>query len=342
MMGLGRLSLSSMRTYGGPLRSVGFTIYTRLMCQHTRRNSSSLLFRSPLVPGKVWTHSASLKSGESSPEPGLYVVGTPIGNLEDISKRALDTLKCVDKVLCEDTRRTKALLNHYGIRVRTESFHLHNEFKRTKALIDELKQGQAIALVSDAGMPGINDPGGQIISQAAQENVRIIPIPGPSAFLIALVGSGLLGESFTYCGFIASKSSERKKQLKKYNQMEHTTFVFYVSPHALVESLADAVSEFGPERKCCVARELTKIHEEFVRCTLQEAYVEFQERKPRGEFTLIIAGSDIEQKEIADSTIIHALSLEIEQGVSRSMAARNVSESLQIPRKRVYELSLKL
>lgn len=276
------------------------------------------------------------------PEPGLYIVGTPIGNLRDISERALDTLKSVDKILCEDTRRTKALLSHFGIQAKTQSFHLHNEFKRTEALVDDLIRGQAIALVSDAGMPGINDPGGQIIARAAQKNVKIIPIPGPSAFLAALVASGLLSESFMYCGFIASKSSERKKQFQKYNKIESSPLIFYVSPHALVESLRDAVEEFGSGRKCCLAREITKIHEEFIRCTLGEAYEEFKRREPRGEFTLIIDKPEIDPEEISDETINHALSLEIRRGCSPSMASRNVSQSLGISRKRVYGLSLKL
>lgn len=320
------------------LKYVGFLFYKPWNSTNSgKRTTQSFLIRN------ITRASSSVEGhGSGTQEPGLYIVGTPIGNLEDISQRALDTLRGVDKVLCEDTRRTRALLNHYGIKAKTESFHLHNEYKRTKVLVDELRRGQAIALVSDAGMPGINDPGGQIIAEAAQQNVRIVPIPGPSAFLVGLVASGLLCESFVYCGFIASKSSDRKKQFKKYGCIESSPLVFYVSPHALVESLADAREEFGNNRKCCLARELTKIHEEFIRCTLGEAYEEFQKRKPRGEFTLIISGSETNHEEITDETIIHALGLELDQGCSHSMAAKNVSNSLTISRKRVYEISLKL
>lgn len=318
-----------------PLKCIGFLV-------KNARMSSDFGSRLALVSRRNALESSTDGQVLGNAQPGLYIVGTPIGNLQDISKRALDTLNCVDKVLCEDTRRTRALLNHFGIKVRTESFHLHNEYERTEALLDELMRGQAIALVSDAGMPGINDPGGHIIARAAQANVKIIPIPGPSAFLTALVASGLLHESFVYCGFIASKSGERKRQFQKYRIIESSALVFYVSPHALVESLHDAMEEFGSDRKCCLARELTKLHEEFIRCTLAEAYEEFQQRKPRGEFTLIISGSESGQEEITDETINRALSLEIKQGCSHSMAAKIVSKSLGISRKRVYSLSLEL
>lgn len=275
-------------------------------------------------------------------DPGLYVVGTPIGNLEDISFRAIRTLKSVDRILCEDTRHTRQLLNHFDIHARTESFHKHNEFQKQGKVIDALRQGQAVALVSDAGMPGINDPGSGIIAEAARHGINIVPVPGPSAFLSAVCCSGLLSETFTYCGFVASKSSQRTKQFGHYKK-HPSTLVFYVSPHGLVEGLRDMVEVFGGTRRCCVAREITKVHEEFIRSTLSEALEEFEERQPRGEFTLVVEGCQQEEaREITDEAILSALELETARGATHSAAAKLVSQSLEIPRKRVYELSLQL
>ncbi len=275
-------------------------------------------------------------------DPGLYVVGTPIGNLEDISFRAIRTLKSVDRILCEDTRHTRQLLNHFDISARTESFHKHNEFQKQGRVMDALRQGQAVALVSDAGMPGINDPGSGIIAEAARHGINIVPVPGPSAFLSAVCCSGLLSESFMYCGFVASKSSQRRKQFGQYKNYS-STLVFYVSPHGLVESLGDMVEVLGGTRRCCVAREITKVHEEFIRSTLSEVLEEFQKRQPRGEFTLVIEGcQQQEAQEITDEAILSALELETARGATHSAAAKIVSQSLEISRKRVYELSLEL
>jgi 16S rRNA (cytidine1402-2'-O)-methyltransferase len=275
----------------------------------------------------------------------LYVVGTPIGNLDDISVRALETLRAVDKILCEDTRRTKALLTHFEIQgSKLESYHMHNEFKKTDDIIRQMRRGLKIALVSDAGMPGVNDPGALLIREAVkfQAEVELVPIPGPSAFLTALVGSGLLQDTFVYCGFMASKSSQRKKQFETYRMYPHA-LVFYVSPHALIESLRDAADVFGGDRRCCVARELTKLHEEFLRGTLEDALQEFSQRKPRGEFTMVIAGnSGGIDSEVTDELIRQCLRMEMEGGASPSSAAKSVSKNLDVSRKKVYEMSLSM
>ena len=277
----------------------------------------------------------------------LYVVGTPIGNLGDISVRALETLRMADKILCEDTRRTKALLNHFEIQgVRLESYHMHNEFKRTSAIVQELRRGQQIALVSDAGMPGINDPGSLVIKEAVgyEDDIDVVPIPGPSAFLAALVGSGLLEDSFQYCGFMAPKTVARQKQFAALKEYPHL-LVFYVSPHALVESLKDAAGVFGPDRRCCLARELTKVHEEFRRGTLGEVLQDFEEgrRKPRGEYSVVIEGCKGRgQQEVTEDVIRRCLELEMAEGASPSAAAKSVASSLGVSRKRVYELSISM
>ena len=277
----------------------------------------------------------------------LYVVGTPIGNLGDISVRALDTLRNADKILCEDTRRTKALLNHFEIQgARLESYHMHNEFKRTSSVIQELRRGQQIALVSDAGMPGINDPGGMVIREAVgyEEEIDVVPIPGPSAFLAALVGSGLLEDSFQYCGFMAPKTTARQKQFAALRDQPHV-LVFYASPHALVESLKDAVEVFGGDRRCCLGRELTKLHEEFQRGTLAEvlrAHVDGG-RRPRGEYSVVIEGrKDDSRQEVTEEVIRRCLELEMAEGASPSVAAKSVSQSLGVSRKRCYEVSISM
>ena len=163
---------------------------------------------------------------EARLDPALYVVGTPIGNLEDISFRALKILKGVDRILCEDTRRTGALLHHFEIKAKTESFHVHNEFRKVNEILEFLGKGQSVAIVSDAGMPTINDPGGQLIRHAIVAGVKIVPIPGPSAFLSALVASGLMHDTFIYCGFIEAKSSRRLKQFESWKGEDCSCVLF--------------------------------------------------------------------------------------------------------------------
>src|SRR5271166_3327807 len=221
--------------------------------------------------------------------PSLYLVATPIGNLEDITLRALRVLKEVDLIACEDTRQTLKLLSHYGIQTRLVSYHEHNEMTKAAELVVDLEGGAKIALVTDAGMPGISDPGFRLIALAIRHHVPVIPIPGASAFLAALVASGLPTDSFRFSGFLPSKSGQRRKLLESIKDSPRTQ-VFYEAPHRLLETLADVVEVLGNDRHVVVAREVTKIHEEFLRGRAKEVLEQLQSRGDvKGEITLLIA-----------------------------------------------------
>src|SRR6478672_5756579 len=193
----------------------------------------------------------------------LYIVATPIGNLEDITFRAIRILKEVDLIACEDTRHTRKLLSHYGIATQAISYHDHNEMARTEDLLARLRQGHSIAMVSDAGTPLISDPGYRVVSAAAAEGIQVIPIPGPSAAITALSASGLPTEAFRFCGFLPAKSGQRRSALEALIR-ETSTLIFYEAPHRILETLGDLRSILG-NRQAVVARELTKLHEEFLR-----------------------------------------------------------------------------
>ena len=231
-------------------------------------------------------------SGDSNSElslaPGLYLVATPIGNLEDITLRALRVMKSADLIACEDTRQTQKLLNHYGITTRTTSYHEHNEMTRAAELVVELEQGARIALVTDAGMPGISDPGFHLITLAIRHHVPVVPIPGASAFLAGLVASGLPTDSFRFSGFLPSKRGQRCKFLESIRDSPRTQ-VFYEAPHRLKDALEDVVEVLGPERHVVIAREVTKRHEEFLRGRAGEALEALTSRGDiKGEITLLI------------------------------------------------------
>src|SRR6202795_1185192 len=215
--------------------------------------------------------------GSLGPGSALYLVATPIGNLEDITLRALRVLKEVDLVACEDTRQTQKLLSHYGIQTRTVSYHEHNEMTKAAELIVDLESGAKIALVTDAGMPGISDPGFRLIALAIRHHVPVVPIPGASAFLAALVASGLPTDSFRFSGFLPAKSGQRRKLLESVKDSPRTQ-VFYEAPHRLLETLADLVELLGNDRHVVVAREVTKLHEEFLRGRAREILGQFKAR----------------------------------------------------------------
>src|SRR5215467_7813810 len=198
------------------------------------------------------------------PGPALYLVGTPIGNLEDITLRALRVLKEVDVIACEDTRQTQKLLNHFAIATRTTSYHEHNEMTKSAELVKEMQEGASVALVTDAGMPGISDPGYRLITQAIRHHIPVVPIPGASAFLAALVASGLPTDSFCFSGFLPARQGERRTLLDSIKASPRTQ-VFYEAPHRIVEALTDIVEVLGADRQVGVAREVTKVHEEFLR-----------------------------------------------------------------------------
>ncbi len=223
--------------------------------------------------------------------PGLYVVGTPIGNLEDITLRALRVLKAVDLIACEDTRQTQKLLNHYGIDRPTISYHEHNEMTRAAELIRQLEEGARIALVTDAGMPGISDPGFRLISLAVRHHVPVVPIPGASAFLAALVASGLPTDSFRFSAFLPPKRGQRRKVLEDIKDLPRTQ-IFYEAPHRIAEALEDVVAVLGPARHVVIAREVTKLHEEFLRGRADEVLDRVRAHPLKGEITLLIAKAE--------------------------------------------------
>jgi 16S rRNA (cytidine1402-2'-O)-methyltransferase len=226
------------------------------------------------------------------PRPALYLVATPIGNLEDITLRAMRVLKEVDVIACEDTRQTQKLLNHYGITTRTVSYHEHNEMTRAAELVKDLQEGTSVALVTDAGMPGISDPGFRLISLAIRHHVPVVPIPGAAAFLAALVASGLPTDSFRFSGFLPSKRGERRAALETIKASPRTQ-VFYEAPHRIVEALADIVGVLGNARHVVIAREVTKLHEEFLRGRAGEVLETLQARDGvKGEITLLIGKAE--------------------------------------------------
>jgi 16S rRNA (cytidine1402-2'-O)-methyltransferase len=229
--------------------------------------------------------------------PGLYLVATPIGNLEDISLRALRVLRSVDRIACEDTRQTAKLLGHFGISTSTVSYHAHNEGARAAELIEALRGGARIAVVSDAGTPGIADPGAVLAAQAIAAGVDVFPIPGANAALSALIASGLSAESFTFHGFLPAKEGARRSALENVRSSfaasaAATTHVFYEAPHRILATLEEVVAVFGAAQRIAIGRELTKLHEEFVRGTAGEVLSALNTRASvRGEIVLLVDGT---------------------------------------------------
>ena len=222
----------------------------------------------------------------------MYLVGTPIGNMEDITLRALRILKEVDLVACEDTRHTVQLLDHYGLEKMTVSYHEHNELTRAAELIMHLEKGENVAMVSDAGMPGVSDPGYRLIALAVRHHIKIVPVPGASAFLSALVASGLPTDSFRFSGFLPAKQGARRTALEAIRNSPRTQ-IFYEAPHRILETLQDIVELLGPERHVVVAREVTKLHEEFLRGSAEDVLATLNRRvEVKGEITLLIGKHD--------------------------------------------------
>jgi 16S rRNA (cytidine1402-2'-O)-methyltransferase len=231
--------------------------------------------------------------------PGLYLVATPIGNLEDITLRALRVLKQADVIACEDTRQTQKLLNHFGIATRTTSYHEHNEMTRAAELVLELEQGARIALVTDAGMPGISDPGFRLISLAIRHHIPVVPIPGASAFLSALVASGLSTDSFRFSGFLPAKAGQRRQVLESVREAQRTQ-IFYEAPHRIKEALQDIVEILGGHRHVVIAREVTKLHEEFLRGHAEQVLEILNARGDvKGEITLLIGKMEAAERKVS-------------------------------------------
>src|SRR5437588_2802196 len=253
--------------------------------------------------------------------PALYLVATPIGNLEDITLRAMRVLKEVDVIACEDTRQTQKLLNHYGVTTRTISYHEHNEMTRSAELVKEMQEGASVALVTDAGMPGISDPGFRLISLAIRHRLPVVPIPGASAFLAALVASGLPTDSFRFSGFLPAKRGERRASLEAIRTSPRTQ-VFYETPHRIVEALSDVVEVLGKERHVVVAREVTKLHEEFLRGPAGDILEPLQERDGvKGEITLLIGKAEKEEAYVETGAFIRS---SIRQRVAQIVAEEKV------------------
>ena len=271
----------------------------------------------------------------------LYLVATPIGNLEDITFRAVRILQEADLLAAEDTRHTGKLLHHFQIETPQISYHEHNAQSRIPQLIEKLRAGQTIALVSDAGMPGISDPGYKLVCACADAGIVVSPIPGPVAAVSAIAASALPSDRFTFEGFLPVKGKARTERLTQL-ATESRTMVLYESPHRLLKTLADLQTHLGGDRRVTVARELTKRYEEFWRGTISEAIEHFTTAEPRGEFTVAIAGYKPSPQTLSNDELLEQLKSLIVQGLSPSQASRQLADQTGVPKREIYQLSLRL
>lgn len=280
-----------------------------------------------------------IQNSYSEQETGtLFLVPTPIGNLEDITFRAINTLKEVDLIACEDTRVTQKLLNHFEIDTSKVSYHEHNLHKKTGDLIDRLIKGENIAQVSDAGMPSISDPGVELVAAAVSQNIPVVPLPGANAAVTALIASGISPQPFTFYGFLSRKKNELRAELTALNDHKET-LIFYESPHRLKEMLKAIVEVFGEERPLVLAREITKRYEEFARGTAKEALDWSLETELRGEFVVIVEGNEqVEQKKYwEDWTVLEHIDYKITfDKISSKEAIKEVAKEREIPKREVY------
>jgi 16S rRNA (cytidine1402-2'-O)-methyltransferase len=272
-------------------------------------------------------------------EPGLYLVATPIGNLEDITLRALRILKGVDRIACEDTRQTQKLLNHFDISTPTVSYHEHNEQARTAELIALLQQGGRVAVVSDAGTPAFSDPGLEVVKAAVAAGVPVIPIPGANAALSALVASGMDTDRFLYAGFLAAKPGTRRTELEALAaKADGLTLVLYEAPHRILETLADVEAVWGEQARVVVARELTKLHEEFLRGTAGEVRLALSAReRVRGEMVLLIEATSSAQPANVSGSVSQQVSQLMEaEGLDEKDALKRVARERGVSKSEVY------
>ncbi len=269
----------------------------------------------------------------------LYVVGTPIGNLGDLSPRALETLSKASFIAAEDTRVTRSLLTHFGVQKPLVSYYDRQKNRRARAesIADRIAAGESCALVTDAGMPAVSDPGEELVHICAERGISVEVVPGPSAAITALAGSGLPSARFSFEGFLPSARKDRRAALASLAE-ERRTMIFYEAPHRLREALADLAESFGTERRCALCRELTKLHEEFLRTTLGEAAALYQEREPRGEYVLVIEGAPERKLPAAGTAEAAALarSLMEEEGLSPAAAAKQAARETGAARSAVY------
>jgi 16S rRNA (cytidine1402-2'-O)-methyltransferase len=276
------------------------------------------------------------------PTPALYLVSTPIGNLSDMTRRAVDVIRGADVVFAEDTRRTGVLLRHYGIEARLISAHEHNEAARAKLVVELLGEGKRVAMVSDAGTPLLSDPGARVVRSALEAGFDVVPVPGPSALLAALVASGIGADRFTFYGFLPRKGGSREELLEEIARSRHTA-VIYESPQRLEGLLEDLARTAGLDRRVAVARELTKMHEEIVRAPLGEAVETFRDRQVRGEIVVVLEGApEAPKPEAEDETARAMAEALLAQNVAPSAVARQLRDSLKMNRNVAYELVQRL
>lgn len=273
----------------------------------------------------------------------LYIVATPIGNLKDITFRAIEVLKEVDIIASEDTRHTRELLNHFDIKTHTTSYHEHNKYDKAKEIIEKILNGANVAIVSDAGMPLISDPGDELVRLAIENNIEVQAVPGACAGINALVISGLSASSFVFVGFLLDDNKKKKKQID--NLISETrTMIFYISPHNIKKDLKLLIDVFGDERKASISREMTKVHEETIRGTLKSIYNHFNENEVRGEFVLIVNGTDEEKIINAKREKWKEISVEEHfimyqnEGFTDKEAMKKVAEDRGVDKKEIYKI----
>ena len=269
----------------------------------------------------------------------LYLVGTPIGNLEDITLRAIRTLKEVDLIAAEDTRRTGKLLQHLQIDTPQISYHEHSHESRIEELLERIQQGASIALVTDAGMPSISDPGVQLVRAAIALGVTVIPIPGGTAVVSALAASGLPTDRFVFEGFLPQKEKDRLSRLESIRN-ETRTVVLYEAPHRIVKTLTELAKIMGEERAIVLARELTKIHEEFWRGNIGDAIALYRKRQPKGEYTIVLQGIAETNLIVTEAELKQELQQLLNQGMTRSQASRQLAKLTSLSRREIYQLDI--
>ena len=271
----------------------------------------------------------------------LYLCATPIGNLEDISIRTLNTLKQVDLIACEDTRHSLKLLNHFEISKPLTSYHEHNKAEKGEILIRKLKEGTDIALVSDAGTPAISDPGEDLVKKCINEGIRVVPVPGPAALINALIVSGQNTGRFTFEGFLSMNRRSRDEHLKSLCD-ETRTMIFYEAPHKLTRTLSDMGKIFGGDRSITIVKEITKIHESVMKTTIAGASAYYEQNIPKGEFVLVIAGKSAQQiqdestKEFENLSVVQHVDSLIADGLDKKEAIKQVAKLRELPKRDIY------
>lgn len=276
------------------------------------------------------------QSSYAQNEGKLYLVPTPIGNLEDITIRAKRILQEADYIAAEDTRTSGILLEKIGVHNHMLSFHKYNSKDRAPELVKLMQDGAIIAEISDAGMPVISDPGFVLVQECIKNDIPVVPLPGASAFTTALIASGFDAQPFIYYGFLPRKAGEQKPYFVQMEQA-HGTSIFYEAPHRLVKTLSNMATVFAPEREIVAARELTKIHEEFIRGTVQEVSQYFSENQPRGEFVILVSPNTEETEQLSWPELIELVDERVDQGESKKSAIKEVAQANQVSKNELYD-----